>query len=116
MPDDADTPVAELTTRPRAVLVSSDMLRHSIRAVQLRCAQRFFYRRVYRVELMVASHFLHQLAASSSAGRRILKDDEVAQQIEKAAVLEHTLEHYLQFRVLRRSVLSSRDRAPGLEP
>ncbi len=54
--------------------------------------------------------------ATAASGGRILEDDEVAQQIEEAAPLEHALQHHLQLRLLRGGVLAPGDGAPGLEP
>ena len=78
---------------------------------QMRRAQSLFHRHVHRVKLMIARHLLDELAAT-----RILEHDEVPHQIEEAALLEHTFEHHLQLRQLRRGILAPGDRAPRLEP
>ncbi len=108
MPHHADAAVALLAA---GLLVSEE-------AAGLACAaplgrtrrpQRLFDGDVHGVELMIASEFLGDLAAV------ILEHDEVADQIEKAALLEHAFQHHLQFGQARGLAIAG-DGAPGLEP
>ena len=92
-----------------AGLVAAQRLR---RGRRLRRAQRLLHRHVHGVELVVARHLLGELARRPS----ILEHDEVAQQIEEAALLEHAFQHHLQLGHAAGGVLAPGDRAPGLEP
>ncbi len=79
--------------------------------VSLRRPKCFLHGHVHRMELVIAGHLLCQLA-----GSRILEHDEVPNQVEKAALVEHTLQDNLQLRQRRRSVGIAGDGPPGLEP
>ncbi len=57
-----------------------------------RRAQRLLDRDIDRVELVIARHLLRERAAAE-----ILEHDEMADEIEKPALLEHAREHDLQF-------------------
>ena len=103
VPDDADAPVAGLAARPVARLVAAQRLRDAIAGRRLRRAQRLLDRHVHRVELVVARHLLGELAAA-----RVLEHDEVADEIEEAALLEHAFEHDLQLGQRRRRVARAR--------
>ena len=56
-------------------------------------AQRFLDGHVHGVELVIARHLLGELPAAG-----VLEHDEVPDEVEKPALLEHALEHDLQFR------------------
>jgi hypothetical protein len=116
VPDHADAPVAGIAARPLAGLVPARRLRGPVRGQRLCGAQGLFHGRVHRVKLVVAGHLLHELAASAAGGRRVLEHDEVAQQVEKAPLLENPLQHHLQLRLLRGRILAPGDGAPGFEP
>ena len=106
MPYHAHAPVALLAAGLVAGRVASQRL-----GSDLRGAQRFLHCHVHRVELMVARHFLRQLTAAF-----VFEHDEVPQEVEEAAPLEHSPQHNLQLGQASRRVASPRDRAPGLEP
>ena len=63
------------------------------------------------MELVVTRQLLDQLAAPL-----ILEDDEVAQQIQEAALLEDPFQQHLQLGHAGGSVAHAGDGAPGLEP
>ena len=67
------------------------------------------------MELVVAGHLLSKLAAAT-VSCRIFKHDEIANQVEEAALFEDAFDHHLQFGQFPRRILVPRDRAPGLEP
>ena len=90
MPHHPDTAVAKVAARLASRLVTALRL---YRLVSLRGAQRFLHRDVYGVELVVARHLLRQSATTG-----VLEHDEVADEVEKPTLLEHTLEDDLQFR------------------
>ena len=73
--------------------------------------KRFFQRDIDGVELVIAGHLLGELAAAV-----VLEHDEVADQVEEAALLEHAFQHHLQFGQLADASSSPGDGAPGLEP
>ena len=112
MPDHADAPVAGIAARPAAGLVAAaggvgDAPRLGL---QRRGAQGLADRRPHRVELVIAGHLLDRRPAV------VLEDDEVAQQRQEAALLEHALDRHLQLGVEDRRQLLTVDRAPRLEP
>ena len=67
--------------------------------------------RVHGVELVIAGHLLGGLGPF-----RLLEDDEVADEVEEAALLEHPLEDDLKLRHPGRRELLPRDRPPRHEP
>ncbi len=107
VPDHADAPVPGLTAWPLPGVVPASWFGRD----RLRRAQRLLHRHVDRMKLVVAGHLLGELAAAG-----ILKHDEMPQQIEKAALLEHALQHHVQLGLMRRRILAPADRAPRLEP
>ena len=64
--------------------------------LELRGAQRLLHRHVDGVELVIAGHLLDERAAAV-----VLEDDEVADQVEEPALLEHALDHHLQLGQVR---------------
>ncbi len=91
MPDDADPLVAGLAAGAVAGEIGSGRLLRFRREIGR--AQRLFDRDIDRVELMIAGDLLCERAAAE-----ILEHDEMADEIEKPALLEHPREHDLQFR------------------
>ena len=68
-------------------------------------------RNVDRVKLMVSRHLLRNRSAAE-----IFEDDEITKEIEKAPLVEHPLDHDLEFRKVIFSKRLARDRAPRLKP
>ena len=67
-----------------------------------RC-QRAFHRAAHGVELVVAGEDFDDLAAG------VAEDDEILEQVQEAAAVEHALEHGFQFRrALRREIVARR--------
>jgi len=93
-----------------AALVLGEALRLAPTLRGNRRAQRLFERDVHGVELVIAGHLLSQLAAAS-----ILEHDKVPHQVEKAALLEHAVQHHLQLDAAG-VIVASGAGAPGLEP
>ena len=93
VPDHADAAVALGAARQRAGLVVAAFLgrARSVGGLGGGSAQRLLQRHVDGVELVVARHLLDELPAA-----QILEHDEVAHEIEEAALLEHALQHHLQ--------------------
>ena len=111
VPDDADPPIAGIAARLSAGLVPAARLGDPLRfLLQRRRAQGLADRRLHRVELVIAGHLLDERAAV------VLEDDEVAQQRQEAALLEHALDRHLQLGVEGRRQLLAVDGAPRLEP
>ncbi|EXI72987.1 MAG: hypothetical protein AW07_02919 [Candidatus Accumulibacter sp. SK-11] len=111
VPHHAHAPVAGLAARLSTCLVAALPRLQLLRcALQLRGAQRLADRDLHRVELVVAGHLL------DDATTVVLKDDEVAQQIEKAPRRTQARDHHLQLGQVRIGQGLARDRAPGLEP
>ena len=115
VPDHADPAVALFAAGHRPRVVAALLAR--LKALGLvpalhrnRRAQGFFQRDIDGVKLVVAGDLLGQLA-----GALVLEHDEMAHQIEKAALLEHAFEHHLQFGKLRRVIVAGNG-APRLEP
>ena len=108
VPNHTDPPVAGFAPGPRSCLVPARPLCHT---ATLGSAQRFLDGDVHSVKLMVSRLLLGQIPAA-----RVLKDDEVAYQIQETTVVEHPFQHYLQLREMGRCDFPSRDGAPRLEP
>ena len=111
VPDDADAPVARISTRLGAGLVAPGLLADLGCALQLGRAQRLADRCLDGVELVVPRHLLRESAAAV-----VLEHDEVAQEGEKAPLLERSLDCHLEFGEEHRGQLLAGDGAPGLEP
>ena len=111
MPDHADAPVTRLGVCLRARCIETGCRGFTAGAGPDRRAQRFFNRDVDRVKLVVARHLLGELAVTL-----VFEHQEVSHQVEKAALLEHTFEHHLQFGKYGRRILLAGDGAPWLEP
>ena len=94
VPDNANPPVAGVAARPLPGLVPTQRLRYPSRRDCLGRTQGLFNGHVHGVELVVTRHLLDERGAAP-IGRRILEHDEVPQQVEKAALLEDTLQHDL---------------------
>ena len=111
VPHDTDAPIANVATRPLPRLIPPRRLHHPAR----RRTQGLFHRDVHGMELMITGHLFDELATAAT-GSGILEHNKIPQQIEKAALLEHALQHDLQLGQVRGGILAPRDRAPGLEP
>ncbi len=62
------------------------------------------------MELVIGSDFLNDLII------RVLKDDEVTNQIEESLFLEDTLDEYFKLQIIRIRDTLALDRLPGKEP
>ena len=111
MPDYAHSPITRLAARLLGGLVAAGQFTNSFSFSHSRSAQRFLDRDVYGVELMVPGHFF-----SNSPTAEVLEDDEVADEIEKAALIEDALDDNLEFRKVGVGESFAADRAPGLKP
>src|SRR5687767_9909213 len=76
-----------------------------------RRAYGLLHRDVDRVKLMVAGDLLRYRTPTE-----IFEHDEVANQVEKAPLIENSLDHDLEFRQVVFSQRLSGNRTPGLEP
>ena len=76
----------------------------------LRRAERLPHRDLHGVELVVAGHLLRDPAVV------VLEDDEVPDEVQEAAVLEHTLDEDPELRLGLPGQFRPIDRAPRLEP
>ncbi len=108
VPHDTHPPVTGVAARPGAGFVTAGRLRG---LVHPRRAQCFVDGDIHRVKLVITRHFLGELAIT-----RVFEHDEVAQQVEEAALVEYAFEYDLQFREIGRCVFAPADRAPRLEP
>ena len=109
VPDDADPLVARLAAGAVAGEIGAGRLLGFRR--EIGGPQRLLDRDIDRVELVISRDLLRERAAAE-----ILEHNEMADEIEKPARLEHAGEHDLQFGQARRRILAPADRAPRLEP
>src|SRR5690606_10422616 len=77
---------------------------------ELRRPERLPHRDLHGVELVVAGHLLRDPAVV------VLEDDEVPDEVQEAAVLEHTLDEDPELRLGLPGQFRPIDRAPRLEP
>jgi hypothetical protein len=87
VPDDADATVPRLAAGSQACFVPAPLL--SGTSLQHCRPQGLFHRRVYRVELVVARHFLGELPAAF-----IFEHDEVAEEPEEPPWLENASDEH----------------------
>src|SRR5713226_3459257 len=111
MPDHPNPLVARVAPGPPPRFVSSLILSHTIGRDQTGRAQRLLHRSVHGMVLVIASRLLHQFPTTL-----VLEDDEIANKVEKAALLEQAFDGDLQLgQEFRREVLTC-NRAPRREP
>ena len=113
VPDHADAPVALLAAgrRPGVVAARSSAKPCACASSARIAPQRLLQRDVDGVELVVARHLLDELAAA-----RVLEHDEVPDQIEEAALLEHAFQQHLQLGAGSAASVLALDGAPRHEP
>ena len=108
VPDHAHAPVALLASRLAFGVEDAVAVAHPVPSGR---PPRLLHRHVDCVELVVTRYFLDEPAAA-----QVLEHDEVPQQIEAAALLEHALDQHLQFGQKSRRQRFPADGPPGLEP
>ena len=111
MPDHTYASVARLSARLSRRFVSTSNFSDPVSFSHSRCAQRLLDSDIYRVKLVVAGHLLSDRSAAG-----ILEDDEVPNEIEKAPLIEDTLDYDLKFWKVGIGESFAGDRAPRLKP
>jgi len=104
MPHHADAPISPFAARAPPCLVAFSPF---CRVDGSGSSQRFLHSHIDGVKLMVAGHFLGELAAA------VLKYDKVTHQSEESVPVEHALQQHLQLGDLRIGQRLATDGAPG---
>ena len=112
MPDHTNAPVARRAAGLPARHVTAVRFFHPVGCRRARRPQRFRHRHVDRVELVVAGHLFDDHARS----RVGFKHDEMPNQVQKSALLEHAPQHDLQLRHGWRRNRLAGNRPPRHEP
>ena len=111
VPDNTDASVPRSSSRLVAGDVSAEVLPDQIRQSQTRSAKGLIDGNIDGMELVIAGHLLGKFAAVG-----ILENDEVLNQVQKPALVEHPLDQNLEFRRVGIGQGLAGNGAPGFEP